>query len=202
MPKMFIISGCNGAGKTTASYTMLPEMLECTEYVNADEIAKRLDPVDPGRMALRASMLMVSRINELISRKDDFAMETTLATRTLSTIIKEAKAQGYQISLFYLWLSVPDLAVERVRLRVISGGHDVAEQTILRRYFQGISNLLNIYIPLADYWILIDNSKTRFEFIAEGGSQMETRIHNKTLYNLLINYERNGDQQTKGQSGL
>lgn len=190
MPKLFIICGCNGAGKTTASYTILPEMLNFGEFVNADEIAKKLDPFKPEDAALRASRLMIERIDELLSKKADLAIETTLATRTLVKIIKEAKELGYTITLIYFWLNMPELAIERVRLRVASGGHNVPEETIHRRYSQGISNLFSLYLPIVDYWILIDNSNVKIELIAEGGKDILTKIHNKTLYNLLIHYER------------
>lgn len=190
MPKLFIICGCNGAGKTTASYTILPEMLNFGEFVNADEIAKKLDPFKPEDAALRASRLMIERIDELLSKKADLAIETTLATRTLVKIIKDAKELGYAITLIYFWLNMPELAIERVRLRVASGGHNVPEETIRRRYSQGISNLFSLYLPIVDYWILIDNSNVKIELIAEGGKDILTKIHNKTLYNLLIHYER------------
>ena len=190
MPKLFIICGCNGAGKTTASYTILPEMLNFGEFVNADEIAKKLDPFKPEDAALRASRLMIERIDELLSKKADLAIETTLATRTLVKIIKDAKELGYTITLIYFWLNMPELAIERVRLRVASGGHNVPEETIRRRYSQGISNLFSLYLPIVDYWILIDNSNVKIDLIAEGGKDILTKIHNKTLYNLLIHYER------------
>lgn len=195
MPKLFVISGCNGAGKTTASYTILPEMLNCTEFVNADEIAKELDPFAPENVALRASKLMLERMMELVRKKADFAIETTLATKSLRNIILDAQEQGYSVTLVYFWLNVPQLAIERVKLRVASGGHNVDEAVIVRRYYVGLKNLLKMYIPIVDYWITIDNSSTKFEIIAEGGRQVVTKIHNKTLYNLLINYERNGDSQ-------
>ena len=137
MPKLFVISGCNGAGKTTASYTILPEMLNCTEFVNADEIAKELDPFAPENVALRASKLMLERMMELVRKKADFAIETTLATKSLRNIILDAQEQGYSVTLVYFWLNVPQLAIERVKLRVASGGHNVDEAVIVRRYYVG-----------------------------------------------------------------
>lgn len=196
MPKLFIISGCNGAGKTTASYTILPEMLGCTEFVNADEIAKGLSPFAPESASIQAGRVLVKRVSELLDLGRDFAIETTLATRTYANLIKRAKQKGYMISLVYFWLNMPSLAVERVKSRVETGGHNVDEETIRRRYFIGIKNLLSIYIPICDYWIAIDNSNNPFEIIAEGGLDITTKIHNKTLLNLLINYERIGNTGT------
>jgi predicted ABC-type ATPase len=196
MPRLYIIAGCNGAGKTTASYTILPDMLNCDEFVNSDEIAKRLSPNNPEESAIRASRLMMERIDELIDKGETFGVETTLATRTLTRVIVRAQQKGYVVTLVYFWLKMPELAVERVKLRVEAGGHYVPEATIRRRYDVGISNLFTLYIPVCDYWILIDNSNNPSNIIAEGGKSIVTKIHNKTLYNLLINYERTRDERT------
>ena len=196
MPRLYIIAGCNGAGKTTASYTILPDMLNCDEFVNSDEIAKSLSPNNPYESAIRASRLMMERIDELIDKGGTFGVETTLATRTLVSVIADAQQKGYVVTLVYFWLKMPELAVERVKLRVEAGGHYVPEATILRRYDVGISNLFNLYIPVCDYWILIDNSNNPSNIIAEGGKSIVTKIHNKTVYNLLINYERTRDERT------
>ena len=196
MPRLYIIAGCNGAGKTTASYTILPDMLNCDEFVNSDEIAKRLSPNKPEESAVRASRLMMERIEELIDKGETFGVEATLATRTLVRVIAEAQQKGYVVTLVFFWLKMPELAVERVKLRVEAGGHYVPEATIRRRYDVGIRNLFNLYIPVCDYWIMIDNSNNPSTIIAEGGTSVVTKIHNKTLYNLLINYERTRDERT------
>ncbi|NLB67792.1 MAG: AAA family ATPase [Bacteroidales bacterium] len=196
MPRLYIIAGCNGAGKSTASYTILPDMLNCDEFVNSDEIAKRLSPNKPEESAVRASRLMMERIEELIEKGATFGVETTLATRTLVRVIAEAQQKGYIVTLVFFWLKMPELAVERVKLRVEAGGHYVPEATIRRRYDVGIRNLFNLYIPVCDYWIMIDNSNNPSTIIAEGGTNVVTKIHNKTLYNLLINYERTRDERT------
>ena len=138
---------------------------------------------------------MLERMRELIEKGSDFAIETTLATKSLKNIILDAQGRGYSVTLVYFWLNVPQLAIERVKLRVASGGHNIDEAVIIRRYYTGLTNLLKVYIPIVDYWITIDNSSTKFEIIAEGGKQVVTKIHNKTLYNLLINYERIGDSE-------
>ena len=189
MPKLFIISGCNGAGKTTASYTILPDMLKCSNFVNADEIARGLSPFDPESASIQAGRIMLTRVEELLANRQDFAIETTLATRTYINLIRRAQKSGYTVSLLYFWLNMPSLAIERVKLRVESGGHNVSEERIRRRYDMGIKNLFNIYIPECEYWMIIDNSYTPV-LICEGGKDITTKIHNKTLFNQLINYER------------
>lgn len=189
MPNLFIISGANGAGKTTASYTILPEMLECKEFVNADEIARGLSPFKPESVAIQAGKIMVERIKILMQDGSDFAIETTLATKSYLNVIKNAKNFGYKVTLVFFWLNLPSLAVERVRMRVESGGHNVEEKTIRRRYDIGIKNLFSLYTPLCDFWIVINNSTIPQELIAEGGDKIETKIYNKPIYNKLLNYE-------------
>ncbi|MDX9783090.1 MAG: zeta toxin family protein [Bacteroidales bacterium] len=193
MPKLYIISGCNGAGKTTASYTILPEMLDCKEFVNADEIARGISPFKPESVSIQAGKIMIERINNLMANGTDFAIETTLATRIYAKIIKYAQERGYRVTLLFFWLSMPNLAVERVKMRVASGGHNIEEKTIRRRYDIGIKNLFSLYIPLCEYWMIINNSTIPQELIAEGGKSMEPKIYNKPTYNKLINYERTGD---------
>ncbi|MEN8122580.1 MAG: zeta toxin family protein [Bacteroidota bacterium] len=168
MKRLYVISGCNGAGKTTASYTILPEMLNCSEFVNADEIAKGLSPFNPNNVAIKAGRLMLNRIKELIEKGEDFAFETTLSTRSYTNTIKRAQEAGYLVTVLYFWLNSKELAIERVKVRVEEGGHDIPKDVIKRRYDLGIKNMFNLYIPIADYWMFIDNSNTAFELIADG----------------------------------
>ena len=184
MKRLYIISGCNGAGKTTASYTILPDMLECNEFVNADEIAKGLSPFNPNKVAIKAGRLMLTRITELLESGVDFAFETTLSTRSYVNTVKKAQEEGYLVTVLYFWLNSPELAVERVRIRVKEGGHNIPEKTIRRRYDLGISNMFNLYIPIADYWMFIDNSKTPFEILADGQGENEV-VKNKLIWNKL-----------------
>ena len=121
MPKLYIIAGCNGAGKTTASYTVLPEMLDCREFVNADEIAKGLSPFNPESVAIDAGRLMLQRMDDLLIAGEDFAFETTLATRSYVKFIDQAHAMGYFVSLLFFWLPTPELAIVRVATRVSKG---------------------------------------------------------------------------------
>ena len=101
---LYIISGCNGAGKTTASYTVLPEVLECKEFVNADEIAKGLSPFNPESMAIEAGRLMLQRIDDLLSQNVTFSIETTLSTKSYLNLVRRAQQQGYRVSILFFWL--------------------------------------------------------------------------------------------------
>ena len=189
MARLYIISGCNGAGKTTASYTVLPDLLNLHTFVNADEIADELSPQEPEREMIRASRLMLERVEQLIERDEDFAVETTLATKSLAGMISRAQHKGYMVGIFYFWLKSPELAIKRVAMRVAAGGHNIPTDTIVRRYRQGMENLRRIYLPLCNYWVLIDNSDKRGKWVAEGGLSTATRIYNKRIYNLILNLE-------------
>lgn len=156
-PTLYIIAGCNGAGKTTASYSVLPELLGCKEFVNADEIAKGLSPFNPESVAIEAGKLMLQRINQLLSQEKTFAIETTLATRSYANLISKAKAKGYQVVLLFFWLTSPEMAIERVAKRVSEGGHNIPTETIIRRYWLGLQNFFNIFAPIVDSWMFFDN---------------------------------------------
>ena len=166
MKRLFIISGCNGAGKTTASYTILPEILDCEEFVNADEIAKGLSPFNPESAAIQAGRLMLDRINQLIVKGEDFAFETTLSTKSYRNFVEKAKNNGYEVTLLFFWLRTPDLAVKRVETRVKEGGHNIPELVIRRRYENGLKNFFGIFETLVNEWIFIDNSGEPYEIIA------------------------------------
>ncbi|MFA6812706.1 MAG: zeta toxin family protein [Bacteroidaceae bacterium] len=185
--QLYIIGGCNGAGKTTASYTVLPEILECREFVNADEIAKGLSPFNANRLGIESGRLMLKRIEELLATKQNFSVETTLATRSYDRLIRRAQAMDYEVSLIFFWLNSPELAVNRVLQRVSNGGHSVPMETICRRYQGGINNLFKIYMPIVDYWLLADNSVTPRTIVAEGYKNGKNMIYNIELFNSIKN---------------
>jgi len=172
LPRLFIISGCNGSGKTTASYTLLPELLDCREFVNSDEFAKSLSPFDPGAASVTASRYMLKKITYLLERRADFGVETTLATRSLIKIIQQAQGLGYEVTVLYFWLNSPELAIQRVHDRVVAGGHNIPDHVVRRRYVMGLQYFFNTYIPVIDRWVLADNSRSPFTVVAEGSKQV------------------------------
>ncbi len=143
--ELFVIAGCNGAGKTTASFSLLPSILNCDEFVNADEIAKGISPFHPDQVSIEAGRIMLSRIQELKQKGVNFAFETTLASRSFVNVIESCKKDGYSVTLLYFWLSSPELAIKRVQERVKEGGHNIPEDIINRRYLKGLKNLFNLY---------------------------------------------------------
>lgn len=167
-PKLYIIAGCNGAGKTTASYTVLPEMLGCKEFVNADEIARGLSPFNPEGVAIQAGRLMIDRVLHLLKEGIDFAFETTLSTRSYVRLIERAQRRGYFVTLLFFSLPTPEQAIMRVASRVAQGGHNIPTDVIIRRFGAGLYNLFNLYTPIVDYWALYDNSTCPTRRIACG----------------------------------
>jgi predicted ABC-type ATPase len=182
---LYIIAGCNGAGKTTASFTILPEILNCKEFVNADEIAKGLSPFQPEKVSFEAGRIMLKRINELLETNENFAFETTLATKSYKSKVINAQEKKYTVTLLFFWLQNVDLAIERVKTRVIEGGHNIETEVIKRRYVNGIKNLFKIYIPIVDEVMIFDNSYGKPELIAEKTLETEIAILNEIKFDKL-----------------
>ncbi|MCQ2216683.1 MAG: zeta toxin family protein [Bacteroidales bacterium] len=187
MKTMYIISGCNGAGKTTASMSILPEILQCREFVNADEIAKGLSPFNPESVAIEAGRLMLQRIATLIEGNVSFAIETTLATKSYVKLVEKAHQNGFFVQLLFFWLETPEAAVKRVAKRVSEGGHNIETDVILRRYMAGISNFQNLFRNKVDMWLLVDNETNPRRIIAQGNPNHET-IEDVELYNKFLAY--------------
>lgn len=186
MPNLYVIGGANGSGKTTVSLSLLPNFLQVFEYVNADAIAAGLSPLNPQSMAIQAGRLMLERLQTLTSSGADFAFETTLAARTFVPFLQECARIGYTINLIYFWLQSPDLAVARVARRVKSGGHSIPEDTIRRRYERGRKNLISLYLPLCDSWIVYDNSEPIFKLVAECSMGTESVIYEPEIWKQIV----------------
>lgn len=186
--RLYIIGGPNGAGKTTASYSVLPEMLHCREFINADEIAHGLSPFNPEGMAIEAGRLMLGRIEDQLGKDDPFAIETTLATRSYAHLVHRAQERGFEVWLIYFWLASPEQARQRVRERVSRGGHSISDQVITRRFHAGIANLSNIYIPIVDLWMIVDNSISPRHTVATGGIGRQTVIYDEITYKNIFRH--------------
>lgn len=153
MPNLFVMAGPNGAGKTTTSHLILTGERRVEEFVNADIIAAEqgLDDIAAGRQMLR-------RLDELTAQRKDLAFETTLSSAGLRSRIAAMRDAGYVFHLIYIWIPSADMAVQRVAARVRSGGHSIPEKVIRRRYERSLDNFFNHYMPMADAWLMIDNS--------------------------------------------
>ncbi len=158
MPHVIIIAESNGAGKTTAAPALLNQALNVSHFVNADTIAAGLSAFAPEKAAIQAGRAMLERMYHLANDAENFAFETTLASRSFAPWIVELKKNGYFFHLTFLLLDSADLAVSRVAERVKMGGHFVPEETIRRRYITGLKNFFGLYTPIADSWQMYDNS--------------------------------------------
>lgn len=184
MPNFYIIAGCNGAGKTTASFNILPRILHCDEFVNADEIARGISPFHPERVAIQAGKIMLKRIDELLEEGVDFAIETTLTTYSYQHTIRIAQSKGYIVTLLFFWLNSEELAIDRVKQRVSEGGHNIPEATIRRRYHRGIDYLFRFFLDICDNYIVVDNSNHDHALIARKSSN-GVEVVNKKLFELI-----------------
>jgi predicted ABC-type ATPase len=163
---VYIIAGPNGAGKTTFAREFLPRYAGSTHFVNADLIAEGLSPLLPANAQFRAGRIMLDEISRLGKQSADFGFETTLSGTTHRKVITNLQAAGYSAHLFFLWLPNAELALSRIRGRVESGGHDVPEAVVRRRFNRSLHNLFKYYMPIVNSWMLFDNAGTAPELVA------------------------------------
>ncbi len=168
-PTLCILGGCNGAGKTTLARKLLPR-LGLMRFLNADEIARGLSPLDPSLTAFKAGRLLIEEARGLIAAKASFAIESTLSGKTYVAMIREAKTQGYRFLLHYIMIGSGDQAVGRVALRVKIGGHHVPEEDVRRRFERSRKHFIADYVPLADEWVLWDNASPPHRRIADSST--------------------------------
>jgi predicted ABC-type ATPase len=183
-PTLCILGGCNGAGKTTLARELLPR-LGLMRFLNADEIARGLSPLDPSLTAFKAGRLLIEEARGLIKAKASFAIESTLSGKTYVAMIREAKAQGYRFLLHYIMIGSGDQAVGRVALRVKIGGHHVPEEDVRRRFGRSRKHCTADYVPLADEWVLWDNAAPPPQRIADSSKhtleQLQTMLASNRL---------------------
>ena len=184
MPDIYIIAGCNGAGKTTAAYNLLPEVFKTIEFVNADEIARGLSPFHPSGVAFQAGRIMLERLAQLMDESKSFAFETTLSGLAYLGFINKAKQKGYGITFFFVYLNSAALAKERVAIRVSKGGHSIPDEVIKRRYFKGLRNFSR-YAMEANDWYIYDNSGSGYELVAKN-IEGEEKIINFELFQTIV----------------
>jgi predicted ABC-type ATPase len=187
LPRVVVLAGINGAGKTTASQHVLTEVLRIPTFVNADAIARGINGLNPESVAFEAGRIMLDRLRELALKKEDFAFETTLAARTYAGFLESLRQTGYFVYLYYYWLHSPELAISRVAVRVQSGGHHIPEETIRQRYSRSIRNFFHLYRPIADYWEMYDNSFGERELIAIG-NRNDTVIGDEEKWTAVEDY--------------
>lgn len=180
---LIIFAGPNGAGKTTAADLMIPQMPHINEFVNADKIAAGLSPYNVEGQAIAAGRLMIKRIDDLISKGKNLIFETTLSTRGFKKILSKAKAEGYFITLIYLWLPTAQMAKKRVAQRVRQGGHHIPDADVERRYDRSLDNLKNLYWDDFDHIKIYDSSQSPADLIAIKNGEL--KVYNDDLWRAM-----------------
>jgi predicted ABC-type ATPase len=169
MPRAIILAGPNGAGKTTFAREFLPNEAAMIQFVNADLIAAGISPFAPDTANVSAGRIMIERLEALVARQEDFAIETTLSGKWLAGHIRNWQAQGYVVKLHFLRLTSPDLSLARVRNRVAHGGHDIPEEVLRRRFGRSLELLESTYKNLVDDWFVYDNDGPAAILKEQGG---------------------------------
>lgn len=182
-----MLGGPNGAGKTTAARGVLGELFSLGEFVNADTIATGISGFAPERAAFAAGRIMLARLDELASARADFGFETTMASRSFAPWLADLKVKGYHVNIVFMWLSTPELALRRVRMRVRQGGHDVPAEVVRRRYTRGVSNFVELYRRHADQWRVYDNSRSHApQLIAQGSGVQTPEVLHASTWNRFL----------------
>jgi predicted ABC-type ATPase len=190
-PLVVVIAGPNGAGKSTTAPRLLQEALTVREFVNADPIAIGLSAFRPESVAMAAGRMMLARLKALALAREDFAFETTLASRSFAPWLASLRASSYRVHLAFLALSSPDLAVARVAQRVRQGGHDVPEPVVRRRFVAGLRNFFAPYQSIADTWQMFDNSGvTGPGLIASGRGRQPVHVVDVEAWTNLLERQR------------
>lgn len=178
--ELVIVAGANGSGKTTFAKKFLS--VTKYEFLNADEIAKSLNPKDPTKVRITAGKILIRKIDQIIRQGGSFVIESTLSGSFLEKHIERLRDSGYVINLVFVFLGSEDLCIKRIRSRVLQGGHDVPPGDVKRRFKRGLRNFWNSYRFLADYLTIVFNDEFYdFKRIAHGNSK-ELAVLNKDLY--------------------
>lgn len=180
---LYIIAGANGSGKSTLASELLPT--KNLEFLNADEVAKEICPEHIESVKIQAGKIVLEKLEKLLNNKKSFAIETTLAGKNHIKIIQKAKDLGYQVVLIYSYLDNPDFCENRIKVRVLNGGHDIPKEDIVRRFYRSKENFWNIYKYLVDEWNLFYNGTSEYILVAQYADN-EIEIFSESLYNEFI----------------
>lgn len=185
MPTCWIIAGPNGAGKTTFALEYLPQVAQCSRFVNADLIAAGLSPLAPERELLAASRLFLGEIEACIAKREDFAFETTLAGRSYLKLVRRLQTAGWRVELIYLALPSMEMSKLRVAERVAHGGHSIPVADIERRFARSLGNLLNSFSTQVDACRCFMNSDASPELVFEQQGEVRNVLHMPYYQHLL-----------------
>ena len=162
-----IVAGPNGSGKTTFASVYLLGKESRTTYLNPDRIAAGIAPLDFERASFHAGRVLIGEVKAMIERGESFTFESTLSGRTWLTVLKAAAGEGYQITIYFLYLDSVERNIQRIKKRVCQGGHPIPTSVVRRRHPRCFDNFWNLYRPLCSEWYVFDNSKKRPQLIHE-----------------------------------
>lgn len=180
---LYIIAGANGSGKSTLASELLPA--EQLEYLNADDIAKEICPNNIESVKIKAGKIVLEKLSVLLNKQKSFAIETTLSGKIHLKIIKKAKELGYKIILIYSYLPSPLMCENRIKIRVLNGGHNIPKEDIVRRFYRSKQNFISIYKNIVDEWNIFYNGSTEYILIAKSING-RVEIFNENMYNEFI----------------
>jgi predicted ABC-type ATPase len=179
-PKLIIFAGANGSGKTTAAKYLLPK-LKVKEFINADEIAKGLSPLNAAEQGMAAGRLVLKRTDQFIEAKKSFAVESTLSGSNIKSLIKKASALNYEIEMHYIFCSDVRINMKRIAQRVKEGGHHVPADDVKRRYWRSLKNFFS-YMKVCDTIIMYDTTDGSVEEFSRTVTRRMLMIYNDALF--------------------
>ena len=164
---LWLIAGPNGAGKTTYAFRHIRTVSGSVHFVNLDEIARGISPLAPDAAPRTAARFALARIDELMTDRQSFSIETTLAGLTHLRTIERARSQGYAINLLYFSVRDVETCLARIARRVSEGGHNVPDPDVRRRFTRSLANFPR-YASAVDLWRVFDNDQQKPTVAAEG----------------------------------
>lgn len=180
---LYIIAGANGSGKSTLASELLPE--EKLEFLNADEIAKEICPENIESVRITAGRKVLEKLDNLFENNKSFAVETTLAGSNHIKTIQRAKELKYNVALIYSFVENPEICINRIKVRVLNGGHDIPDEDVIRRFYRSKNNFWNKYKDIVDEWNLFYNGISDYVLVAKQEFD-GIEILNDALYNEFI----------------